>query len=144
VKSILDVGATLERLESLNVAVVGFGTRQFPGFYLSDSGFSVDWSVDTPEQAAAIVRAQGNLGLEESGIVIANPITLEDQLNPELHARVLEAGLRTAREQNVHGKAVTPFLLDYFRVETAGASLRANLQLVRANARLAARIACAL
>jgi pseudouridine-5'-phosphate glycosidase len=144
VKSILDVGATLERLETLNVAVVGYGTRRFPGFYLNDSGFAVDWSIDSPHAAAEIVRSQSGLGLDTYGIVIANPIPVADQLDPDLHARVLAAGLAEVQRRAIRGKAVTPFLLDYFRSETSGESLRVNLQIVRNNARLAARIACAL
>ena len=141
VKSILDVGATLERLESLNVAVIGYRTRQFPGFYLSDSGLAIDWCVDSPAQAAEVIRAQIAVGLGDSGIVIGNPLPVEDQLDPELHERVLTQGLAAAHQQGIRGKAVTPFLLDFFRAETRGASLLVNLQLVRSNTRLAARIA---
>src|SRR5438093_12595234 len=141
VKSILDVGATLERLETLNVTVVGYGTRRFPGFYLSDSGFPIDWSVETPAQAADVIRAQVGIGLGDSGIVIGNALPLEDQLDPALHEQVLKAGLEAIRQKEVRGKAVTPFLLDFFRAETGGASVRVNMQLVRNNARLAAQIA---
>ena len=144
VKSILDVGATLERLESLNVTVVGYGTRRFPGFYLADSGYALDWSIASPEEAAAVVRAQTGIGLDATGIVIANPIPVGEQLDPALHERVLLAGLAEAQRQGLRGKAITPFLLDYFRAETGGASVRVNLQIVRNNARLAARIASAL
>ena len=140
VKSILDVGATLERLESFNVTVVGYGTNRFPGFYLVDSGWPVDWSVDSPPEAAAIIRSQ----LTSSAVVIANPVAREDQLDPALHQRVLDDALRAAATQQVRGKAITPFLLDYFRARTGGASVEVNLKLVRANARLAARIARAL
>jgi pseudouridine-5'-phosphate glycosidase len=140
VKSILDVGATLERLESLNVTVIGYGTNRFPGFFVSDSGFALDWSVDSPRDAAEVLKVQ----LHDGGVVIANPVAAADQLDPELHARVLADGLAAAREQGVRGKGVTPFLLDYFRVHTTGASLRVNLNLVRANARLATQIAAAL
>ena len=140
VKSILDVGATLERLESLNVTVIGYRTTRFPGFFVSDSGFALDWSVETPREAADVLKAQ----LHDGGVVIANPVAAADQLDPELHARVLADGLAAAREQGVRGKAVTPFLLDYLRLHTAGASLQVNLNLVRANARLATHIAAAL
>ncbi|HEX8967479.1 MAG TPA: pseudouridine-5'-phosphate glycosidase [Chloroflexota bacterium] len=140
VKSILDIGATLERLETLNVTVVGYGTSCFPGFFVADSGFGLDWSVDTPKAAAAVIKAQ----VHDGAVVIANPIASADQLDPDLHRRVLEEGLAAVREQGVRGKAVTPFLLDYFREHTAGASLRVNLNLVRANASLATRIAAAL
>jgi pseudouridine-5'-phosphate glycosidase len=144
VKSILDVGATLERLESLNVSVVGYGTRQFPGFYLADSGFTLDWSVDSPQAAADVLRAQVGIGLDRCGMVFANPIPVAEQLDPALHERVLAAGLAEVERRGLRGKGVTPFLLDYFRAETGGASVRVNLQLVRNNARLAASIACAL
>ncbi|HET6316476.1 MAG TPA: pseudouridine-5'-phosphate glycosidase, partial [Chloroflexota bacterium] len=144
VKSILDVGATMERLESLNVTVVGYGTRRFPGFYLADSGYPLDWCVETPEAAAEVVLAQTGIGLDRSGIVIANPVPLAEQLDPELHQRVLEAGLAAVQREGIRGKAVTPFLLDYFRAETGGASVQVNLCLVRNNVRLAAQIACAM
>lgn len=140
VKSMLDVGATLERLETLNVSVVGFGTNRFPGFFVSDSGFTVDWSVDTPREAADVIKAQ----VHDGGVVIANPVATSDQLDPDLHWRVLNDGLAAVREQRIRGKAVTPFLLEYFRIHTGGASLQVNLNLVKANARLAAQIAAAL
>ncbi len=140
VKSILDIGATLERLETLNVTVIGYRTNRFPGFFVSDSGFSVDWSVDSPREAADVMKAQ----IHDGGVVIGNPVAREDQLDPELHWRVLDAGLAAVRERGIRGKAITPFLLDYFRVQTGGASMQVNLNLVRANARLATQIAAAL
>ena len=140
VKSILDVGATLERLETLGVTVIGYGTRRFPGFLIADSGFTLDWSVDTPKQAAAIINAQ----MLEGSVIIANPVSASDQLDPDLHWRVLDEGLAAVRQANVRGKAITPFLLDYFRLHTGGASLEVNLKLVRANARLATQVAAAL
>jgi pseudouridylate synthase len=140
VKSILDVGATLERLETLNVTVIGYQTTRFPGFYLADSGFALDWSVDSPKAAARVINAQVNDG----GVVIANPVSLDAQLDPALHARVLSEGLIALQRQGVRGKAITPFLLDYFRIHTGGASLEVNMNLVRANARLATQIAAAL
>jgi pseudouridine-5'-phosphate glycosidase len=140
VKSILDVGATLERLETLNVTVIGYRTTRFPGFYLADSGFAIDWSVESPKAAAEVISAQ----LHDGAVVIGNPVAAADQLDPELHWRVLNDGLHTVREQGIRGKAITPFLLDYFRVHTGGASVTVNLNLVRNNARLAAQIASAL
>jgi pseudouridylate synthase len=140
VKSILDVGATLERLETLNVTVIGYQTTRFPGFYLADSGFTLEWTVQTPKEAAEIIKSQ----VHDGATVIGNPISLDQQLDPDLHARVLHDGLVAAGEQGIQGKAITPFLLDYFRVQTGGASLQVNLELVRANARLATRIAAAL
>jgi pseudouridine-5'-phosphate glycosidase len=142
VKSILDVGATLERLESLSVTVIGYRTRRFPGFYLSDSGFGLDWSVESPVEAASVLRAQ--LQLHAAAVVIGNPLLSSDQLDAELHQRVLDAGLKAIRERGISGKAITPFLLDFFRSETDGASVAVNLKIVRANARLAAQIAAAL
>jgi pseudouridylate synthase len=140
VKSILDVGATLERLETLSIAVVGYRTRRFPGFFVTDSGFALDWSVDSPLEAANVLKAQ----LHDAAVVIANPVAAEDQLDPDTHWRVLDEGLAALRDQNVHGKAITPFLLDFFRTRTDGASVEVNLKLVRSNARLAAQIAAAL
>jgi pseudouridine-5'-phosphate glycosidase len=140
VKSILDVGATLERLETLNVTVVGYRTRRFPGFFVADSGFGLDWSVETPHAAAAVLQSQ----LHDAGVIVANPVAAEDQLDPDLHWRVLDEGLAALREQAIRGKAITPFLLDFFRTRTGGVSVEVNLKLVRANARLAAQIAAAL
>ncbi|AKN72934.1 pseudouridine-5'-phosphate glycosidase [Streptomyces sp. PBH53] len=143
VKSILDVPATLQRLETLGVAVAGYGTDRFPGFYLSDSGHPVDWTLDTPEQVAAVMRAQDALGAPGSALIVAHPVPEADQLDPELHARVLADALHACAERGVTGQAVTPFLLDYLVRHTDGASLSANLAAVRGNVRLAARIATA-
>ncbi len=141
VKSILDVGATLERLETLNVAVLGYRTDRFPGFYLSDSGHPVGWRVDSPADVAAIVEARRELGTDDRAVVVANPLPPEEQLDPELHDRVLAEGIEAAEREGVTGKDVTPFLLDYLSRETGGASLEANVRLVWSNARLAAKIA---
>ncbi|MFE1921873.1 pseudouridine-5'-phosphate glycosidase [Streptomyces asoensis] len=141
VKSILDVPATLQRLETLGVAVAGYGTDRFPGFYLSDSGHPVDWTVDSPGQVADVMRAQDALGGPESALIVANPVPREEQLDPELHARVLADALRACDEAGVTGQGVTPFLLDHLVRHTDGASLSANLAAVRGNVRLAARIA---
>lgn len=142
VKSILDVAATLERLETLGVTVVGFGTDAFPGFYRSDSGFGVTWRVDTVEQAAAIgterdaIRAPG-------AVIISQPISEAEQLDFELHDRVLTQGLAAATSAHIVGKDVTPFLLDWFHTQTNNLSLEVNVTLINANARLAAQIAVA-
>ncbi|MEG3626118.1 pseudouridine-5'-phosphate glycosidase [Streptomyces poriticola] len=141
VKSILDVPATLQRLETLGVAVAGYGTDRFPGFYLSDSGHGVDWTLRTPEQVADVMRAQDTLGGPESALVVANPVPEEEQLDPALHARVLDEALHACEEQGVTGQAVTPFLLGFLVRHTDGASLNANLAAVRGNVRLGARIA---
>jgi len=144
VKSILDVPATLEHLETLGVPVVGFRTERFPGFYLTDSGSALDWSVESEEEAARLILTLPQLGLERSGLVIANPIPEVEQLDPELHDRALRAGLEEMERRGVRGKEVTPFLLDHFRKETEGESLRVNKEIILQNARLAARIAVAL
>ncbi|MDH6141943.1 pseudouridine-5'-phosphate glycosidase [Kitasatospora sp. GP30] len=143
VKSILDVPATLQRLETLGVGVIGFGAEEFPGFYLSSSGNPVDWTLHEPAQVAAAMRAQDALGGPESALVVANPVPREEQLDPLLHDRVLADGLAAADREGVTGQAVTPFLLAYLTEHTKGASLEANLAAVRGNVRLAARIAAA-
>jgi pseudouridine-5'-phosphate glycosidase len=143
VKSILDVGATLERLETLNVPVLGYRTDRFPGFYLSDSGFPVPWRVDSAAEAAAVVRAADDLGAR-GGLLLAQPLPEDQQVDPELHDRVLRDGLAAMATEGVRGKAATPFLLERFHRETGGESLRANVALVRANAELAADVAAAL
>jgi pseudouridylate synthase len=141
VKSLLDVRATLERLETLGVAVIGYGTDRFPGFYLADSGFPVPWRVDTPEEVARVMRTQAELGLRDRAIVVANPLPADEQVDPELHDRVLGDALAAAAAEGVSGGATTPFLLDRFHRETGGATLEANVALVRRNAALAAQIA---
>ncbi|MGI8860860.1 MAG: pseudouridine-5'-phosphate glycosidase [Rubrobacteraceae bacterium] len=144
VKSILDVPATLEQLETLGVPVAGFRTRRFPGFYLTDSGSPLDWSVENEKEAARLISASGFIGQEGCGIVVANPIPEAEQLDPDLHDRALRAGFEELERRGIRGKEVTPFLLERFREATGGESLRVNEQIVRNNARLAARIAVAL
>ncbi|MGW7459095.1 pseudouridine-5'-phosphate glycosidase [Streptomyces sp. NPDC054797] len=141
VKSILDVPATLQRLETLGVGVLGYGTDRFPGFYLADSGEPVDWTVHRPEEVAAVMAAQDALGGPESALLVAHPVAEAEQLDPELHDRVLAEALAACRERGITGQAVTPFLLGYFVRATGGASLEANLAAVRGNVRLGARIA---
>ncbi|MFJ9420598.1 pseudouridine-5'-phosphate glycosidase [Streptomyces sp. NPDC101249] len=143
VKSILDVPATLQRLETLGVSVAGYGTDRFPGFYLSDSGHPVEWTLDDPEQVADVMRAQDTLDGPDSALIVANPVPREEQLDPALHTRVLADALHACEEAGVAGQGVTPFLLDYLMRHTDGASLAANLAAVRGNVRLAARIAAA-
>jgi pseudouridine-5'-phosphate glycosidase len=143
VKSILDVGATLERLETLNVGVLGYRTDRFPGFYRADSGHPLRWRVESPAEAAAVLRARDGLGLGGYGLLLANPIPAEAELDGALHDRVLSSGIDAAAAAGVRGKDVTPFLLDWFHRETHGASLAANVALVLANARLAAEVAAA-
>lgn len=139
VKSILDVPATLERLETLSVAVLGFRTDTFPGFYVRDTGLPVPWRVEGPAEVAAVMARRDALGLKQ-GIVVANPVEAADEMDLELHQRTLESGLVAAEVAGVRGKDVTPFLLAWFHEQSHGASLAANVALVRANARLAAEI----
>ena len=143
VKSILDVPATLERLESLGVPVIGYGTDAFPGFYLSDSGYSVEWRVDSPQEVADVLAARQELGTDDRGLVLANPLPTDEQVDPQLHERLLRDGLRAADESHVRGKDVTPFLLDFFHRESGGATLEANVRIILRNADLAARVAAA-
>ncbi|TQS26233.1 pseudouridine-5'-phosphate glycosidase [Microbispora sp. KK1-11] len=143
VKSILDVPATLQRLETKQVTVVGYRTDEFPGFYLHSSGEPVDWRVETPQEAAGVMRAQDALGGLDTALIVANPVPVELQLDPGLHDRVLAEGLRAAEERGVTGQAITPFLLEYLVEGTGGASLEANLAAVRGNTRLAGEIASA-
>lgn len=142
VKSILDVAATLERLETLSVPVLGYRTDRFPGFYLTESEYPVPWRVDSPEEVAAVMAAQSELGID-AAIVVGNPLPARDQLAPGLHDRTLRSGLEAAGREGVSGKDVTPFLLEHFHRETAGRSLEANVRLVLRNASLAAEIAAA-
>lgn len=141
-KSILDVAATLERLETLSVPIIGFRTSRFPGFYLADSGFDLEYRVDSPKEIAAMWSARNDLGITRSGMVVANPVV--NQMDPTLHARTLENGMKEATKNSITGKAVTPFLLDYFHRNTGGESLRVNIDIIKANAALAADIAVAL
>ena len=141
-KSILDVAATLERLETLSVPIVGYRTSRFPGFYLIDSGFDLEYRVDSPSEIASIWRERQELSISRSGMVVANPVT--QQMDPQLHARTLASGIKAAETENISGKAVTPFLLDYFHSHTDGESLRVNIDIIKSNAALAAQIAAAL
>ncbi len=143
VKSILDVGATLERLESLGVAVAGYRTHRFPGFFITDGGFDLDWSVDSPEQVAAVLAARAAHGLHHGGLVVANPLPVDEQLDPELHDRTLAEGLELLAREQITGKAVTPFLLAHFHSSTDGKSLAVNVRIILRNAALAAQIAAA-
>lgn len=143
VKSILDVSATLERLETLSVPVVTVGTNKFPGFYLTDSGYLTDWSVESGAAVATIMKERSRLNVK-GGMVVANPIPESQQLDPTLHAQLLRDGIAAANARNIRGKDVTPFLLDFFHRESHGASLDVNIDVVFNNARFAASIAAAL
>jgi pseudouridine-5'-phosphate glycosidase len=142
VKSILDVPATLERLESLSVTVVGYRTTSFPGFYVADSGSPLDWSVEDPQQAAEVFAARR--ALAPGAVVVANPLPADEQLDPALHDRVIADALAAAAEAGVRGKEVTPFVLAHLHRASGGATLDVNVRLVLRNAGLAARIAAAL
>jgi pseudouridine-5'-phosphate glycosidase len=140
VKSILDIAATLERLETLSVPVLVFGTDRFPAFWLTDSGYTVDHPVSTAPEIAEVMRAADALDLP-GGILVANPLPESAQLDPALHDRLLAAALAAAEAGSVRGKDVTPFLLEYIHEHTGRASVAVNLDIVRGNCRLGADIA---
>jgi len=142
VKSVLDIAATLERLETLSVPVVGYGTRQFPAFWLREAGYELDWSVDSAAEVARIMAARDDLG-SRSGLIVANPIPVDRQWDPAEHDRVLATAFAAAEQAGVHGKAVTPFLLSYIVEASDGRSLEVNLDLARNNVAVAAEIALA-
>ena len=142
VKSVLDIAATLERLETLSVPVIGFGTTVFPSFWLRESAFTLDFSVETATEVAAVMRAQDELGHGQA-IVVANPIPLEQQWDPAEHDRVLDEALALAAQAGVSGKSVTPFLLLKIVELSGGRSLEVNLDLARNNVRVAGEIAIA-
>lgn len=142
VKSILDVAATLERLETYAIGVLGFKTKRFPGFYLTDSGFELEYQVNSPEEIAAVMNARYNMGTQGNALIVANPVV--NQMDKVLHDRLLEGGLKAATENNIHGKETTPFLLEYFHTESKGESLRVNIDIIKGNSALAAQIAAAL
>ena len=143
VKSILDVAATLERLETLNIPVLGYRTDRFPGFYLADSGHGLDWRVESAAEIADVLRARQALECD-GGVLVVNPVPQAEELDRGLHDEVLASGLAAADAAGVHGKDVTPFLLEHFHTATHGRSLAVNVALVRSNATLAAAIASAL
>jgi pseudouridine-5'-phosphate glycosidase len=139
VKSILDIPATLERLETLSVAVIGYQTSRFPAFWLSDSGYDVDWRADTPEEIADIMAARAAFG-EQSALLVANPLPAALQLDPGVLDGALTDALAVAADQGVRGKAVSPFLLDRIQQVTSGMSVGVNLHIARGNIELAAKI----
>jgi len=140
VKAILDIPATLERLETLSVAVVGYRTSRFPAFWLSDSGCDLDWRADTPEEIADIMAARAAFG-EQAALLVANPLAPADQLDPQVFGDALADALAAAASSGVRGKAVTPFLLDRIQQVTGGASVTVNLTIARGNVSLAGQIA---
>ena len=142
VKSILDVPATLERLETLAISLVGYKTTAFPGFYLTDSGFTLEHRVDTPDEIAAIIKARKEVGTLSKALVVANPV--EKEMDKARHDEILKSGLEKAEKQGIVGKAVTPFLLEHFHTTSKGESLAINTEIIKSNCLLAAQIAVAL
>lgn len=143
VKSILDVRATLERLETLSVGLIGYRSQRFPGFYIQDSGYSVAWVAQCAAEIADTLAARDSLGLQQA-LVVANPIPDGKEMARELHDVTLAGALKALHDHRVIGKDVTPFLLAYFHEHTNGVSLQANIDLVLNNAALGAKIAVAL
>ncbi len=142
VKSILNVEATLERLETLAVPVLGYKTNKFPGFYLTESGFEIEHRVDSPAEIAAIWNERAGVNTSDSAVIVTNPVKVE--LDRALHDTLLKNGLAEASAQHITGKAVTPFLLEYFHRVSEGKSLDVNVEIIKSNAKLAADIALAL
>lgn len=140
-KSILDVGATLERLETLGVPIIGFATNRFPGFYLKDSGFPLEHRMDSAQEISALLKARTTLGTDNTALIVAQPVAQE--MDHALHSTLLKTGLAAAAERKITGKAVTPFLLEYFHTQSNGESLRVNIEIIKENSRLAAEIATA-
>lgn len=141
VKSILDVAATLERLETLAIGLVGYKTNAFPGFYLTDSGYTVEHRVDSPEEIAAIMRARRAISTHFKALVVANPVVKE--MDRVRHDEILARGLEKATKEGITGKAVTPFLLEHFHTTSKGESLAINTEIIKSNCLLAAQIAVA-
>lgn len=142
VKSILDVPATLERLETLAISLVGYKTTAFPGFYLTDSGYTLEHRVDTPTEIAEIIKARKEVGTLSKALIVANPVVKE--MDKARHDEILKSGLEKADKQGIVGKAVTPFLLEHFHTTSNGESLAINTEIIKANCLLGAQIAVAL
>ncbi len=142
VKSILDVSATLERLETLAITVLGYRTHKFPGFYLTDSGFEIEHRVDSASEIAAIIKARSFVDTSNSALIVANPVV--NELPRKLHDEILASGLAGVTRDGIHGKSVTPYLLEHFHSASNGASLKVNIEIIKSNAALAADIALAL
>ena len=142
VKSILDVAGTLERLETLAIPVLGYRTNNFPGFYLTDSGFTIEHRVESVEEISKIWGLRHSLNTDDTAIIVTNPV--KNQMDLKLHNEILVTGLALASAGQVTGKEVTPFLLEHFHTTSKGESLRVNIEIIKANSKLAAEIACAL
>jgi len=141
VKSILDVGATLERLETLAIGLVGYKTNAFPGFYLTDSGFTLEHRVESAADIAAVIKARESVGTNGAALLVANPVTKE--MNRAKHDQILASGLSKAEAAHIIGKDVTPFLLEHFHTTSEGESLSVNIEIIKSNSALAADIAVA-
>lgn len=141
-KSILDLGLTLEYLETKGVPVIGYGTKELPAFYTRSSGFGVDYEIDTPEELAAVFKAQNDLGLQ-GGMLVTNPIPKEYAMPPEVINAAIDRAIAECKAQGIHGKDTTPFLLARVAELTGGDSLASNIRLVYNNASLAAQTAVA-
>mgnify|MGYP000621796661 FL=1 len=141
VKSILDVAATLERLETFGIPLIGYKTDRFPGFYLIDSGFPLEHRVDSVSEIVEILSKRRQLKTDNCALIVANPV--ETEMARTTHDQLLKAGLESAAAKNITGKAVTPFLLDFFHNASNGESLRVNIEIIKSNAKLAAQIAAA-
>ena len=141
VKSILDVGATLERLETLAIGLVGFKTTAFPGFYLTDSGFTIEHRVESAADIAAVIKARESVGTNGAALLVANPVVKE--MNRAKHDQILATGLAKAEAAHIIGKDVTPFLLEHFHTTSQGESLSVNIEIIKSNSALAADIAVA-
>jgi pseudouridine-5'-phosphate glycosidase len=142
VKSILDVHATLERLETLAIGLVGYKTNRFPGFYLTDSGYALEYRADSPAEIAAIIKARTSIGTQFKALIVANPVAV--QMPKERHDQILATGLAKAAHDGIDGKAVTPYLLEHFHTASQGESLSINTEIIKSNCALAAEIAVAL
>ncbi|MER7754950.1 pseudouridine-5'-phosphate glycosidase [Kitasatospora sp. NPDC097643] len=143
VKSILDIRATLERFETFNIPVIGYRTRKYPGFYITDSGHEIAYRVESPEEAARVIEARDRLDLPQA-VLIANPVDPAKQLPPEELDGILARAWAEAERQGVTGNASTPFLLDHIQRDTGGRSLEVNIEVYRGNVRLGGEIATAL
>ena len=142
VKSILDVHATLERLETLSIGLVGYRTNRFPGFYLTDSGFEIEHRVDSAAQIALIIKARTAISTQFTSLIVANPVL--KQMDKVRHDEILASGLAHAKRDGIDGKLVTPYLLEHFHTASAGESLSINTEIIKSNCALAAEIAVAL
>jgi pseudouridine-5'-phosphate glycosidase len=142
VKSILDVHATLERLETLAIGIVGYKTNRFPGFYLTDSGFEIEHRVDSAEEIASIIKARSQVSTSNHALIVTNPV--EKQMDKARHDEILATGMAHAARDGIDGKYVTPYLLEHFHTASKGESLAINTEIIKSNCALAADIAMAL